>query len=398
MSDLEAVKPFKVFFVVGEESGDQLGAEVIKALRASIGDRLQACGLGGERMAAQGVQSIFPLHDIAVMGITAVLERLPTIIRRVHQTVDAVIAEQPDLLLIIDSPDFTHNVAKRVRKKAPHIRVVDYVSPSVWAWRPGRAKKMAAYVDQLLALLPFEPEAHKRLGGPPCDYVGHPLIERLADLRPAPGERAELGTGRKQLVVLPGSRTSEVSRLLEPFGEAVALICAQDPDVDVIIPAVPHQEQRIRDGVASWKVQPRIVTGEAEKFAALRQANAALAASGTVSLELAIAGVPMVIAYKLDWFFRRLKQINRFVKIVAVDTIVLPNLVLGDHSIKEYIEDEADPEVLSQAVLALLSDSPERRAQLDAFSRIDEKMRLPEGESQAGKAARIILETAGVSA
>ncbi|KZK96543.1 Lipid-A-disaccharide synthase [Pseudovibrio sp. Ad5] len=398
MSDLEAVKPFKVFFVVGEESGDQLGAEVIKALRASIGDRLQACGLGGERMAAQGVQSIFPLHDIAVMGITAVLERLPTIIRRVHQTVDAVIAEQPDLLLIIDSPDFTHNVAKRVRKKAPHIRVVDYVSPSVWAWRPGRAKKMAAYVDQLLALLPFEPDAHKRLGGPPCDYVGHPLIERLADLRPAPGERAELGTDRKQLVVLPGSRTSEVSRLLEPFGEAVALICAQDPDVDVIIPAVPHQEQRIRDGVASWKVQPRIVTGEAEKFAALRQANAALAASGTVSLELAIAGVPMVIAYKLDWFFRRLKQINRFVKIVAVDTIVLPNLVLGDHSIKEYIEDEADPEVLSQAVLTLLSDSAERRAQLDAFSRIDEKMRLPEGESQAGKAARIILETAGVSA
>ncbi|KZL00342.1 MULTISPECIES: lipid-A-disaccharide synthase [unclassified Pseudovibrio] len=398
MSDLEAVKPFKVFFVVGEESGDQLGAEVIKALRASIGDRLQACGLGGERMAAQGVQSIFPLHDIAVMGITAVLERLPTIIRRVHQTVDAVIAEQPDLLLIIDSPDFTHNVAKRVRKKAPHIRVVDYVSPSVWAWRPGRAKKMAAYVDQLLALLPFEPEAHKRLGGPPCDYVGHPLIERLADLRPAPGERAELGTGRKQLVVLPGSRTSEVSRLLEPFGQAVELVCAQDPDVDVIIPAVPHQEQRIRDGVVSWKVQPRIVTGEAEKFAALRQANAALAASGTVSLELAIAGVPMVIAYKLDWFFRRLKQINRFVKIVAVDTIVLPNLVLGDHSIKEYIEDEADPEVLSQAVLALLSDSAERRAQLDAFSRIDEKMRLPEGESQAGKAARIILETAGVSA
>ncbi len=395
MSEAEAVRPLRIFFVVGEESGDQLGAEVIKALRAVAGDRLEVCGLGGERMAAQGVQSIFPLHDIAVMGITAVLERLPAIIRRVHQTVDAVIAAQPDLLLIIDSPDFTHNVARRVRKRAPHIRVVDYVSPSVWAWRPGRARKMAVYVDQLLALLPFEPEAHRRLGGPPCNYVGHPLIERLADLRPAPGERTEPGAGRKLLVVLPGSRTSEVSRLLEPFGEAVALICAQDPDVGVIIPAVPHQEQRIRDGVTSWKVQPRIVTGEAEKFAALRQANAALAASGTVSLELAIAGVPMVIAYKLDWFFRRLKQINRFVRVVAVDTIVLPNLVLGEHSIKEYIEEEAHPEALSQAVLALLCDSPERRAQLDAFTRIDEKMRLPEGESQAGKAAKIILETAG---
>ncbi|GHB35466.1 lipid-A-disaccharide synthase [Pseudovibrio japonicus] len=397
MSDTEAVKPFKVFFVVGEESGDQLGAEVIKSLRALIGERLEVCGLGGERMAAQGVQSIFPLHDIAVMGITAVLERLPTIIRRVHLTVDAVIAEQPDLLLIIDSPDFTHSVAKRVRKKAPHIPIVDYVSPSVWAWRPGRAKKMAVYVDQLLALLPFEPAAHERLGGPPCEYVGHPLIERLSELRPTEGERSELGTGTKQLVVLPGSRTSEVSRLLEPFGQAVELIYAQDPNVEVTIPAVPHQEERIREGVRSWKVKPHIVTGEAEKFAALRRANAALAASGTVSLELAIAGVPMVIAYKLDWFFRRFKQVNRFIRFITVDTIVLPNLVLEDHSIKEYIEEEANPETLSQAVLELLSDTPKRRAQLDAFARIDEKMRLPEGESQAGKAAQIILRTAGIS-
>ncbi len=396
MSGVDMAKPFKVFLVVGEESGDQLGAEVVKALRVHLGERLEVCGLGGERLAAQGVQSIFPLEDIAVMGITAVLERLPTIIRRVHQTVAAVIAEQPDLLLIIDSPDFTHSVAKRVRNKAPHIPVVDYVSPSVWAWRPGRAKKMAAYVDQLLTLLPFEPEAHKRLGGPPCEYVGHPLIERLEDLRPAPGERVEIGAGKKQLVVLPGSRTSEVSRLIEPFGKAVELICEHDRDVEVTIPAVPHQEQRIRDAVTSWAVQPRIVTGEAEKFAALRRANVALAASGTVSLELAISGIPMVIAYKLDWFFRRLKQVNGFLKIVSVDTIVLPNLVLGDHSIKEYIEEEANPEVLSQAVIALLCDSPERQAQEHAFARIDEKMRLPEGDSQAGKAARIILKTAGV--
>lgn len=395
MTEQAEADRFKVFFVVGEESGDQLGAEVIKALRARIGDRLEPCGLGGQRMAAQGVTSLFPLEDIAVMGITAVLERLPTIIRRVHQTVDAVLDAQPDLLLIIDSPDFTHNVAKRVRKKAPHIPVVDYVSPSVWAWRPGRAKKMAAYVDHLLALLPFEPKAHKRLGGPPCTYVGHPLIERLSDLRPAEGERASLGEGRKQLVVLPGSRTSEVSRLLEPFGKTVEMVVAQELDVEVVLPAVPHQEARIREGVKSWAVQPRIVTGEVEKFAALRRANAALAASGTVSLELAISGVPMVIAYKLDWFFRRLKQINRFIKVVAVDTIVLPNLVLGDHSIKEYIEEEANPEALSAGVLALLRDTPERAAQLDAFSRLDAQMQLPSGESQAGKAADILLQVGG---
>ncbi|SDR07015.1 lipid-A-disaccharide synthase [Pseudovibrio sp. Tun.PSC04-5.I4] len=396
MAELENTKPFKLFFVVGEESGDQLGAEVIKSLRALLGDRLQVCGVGGERMAKLGVNSIFPLQEIAVMGVTAVLERLPTIIKRVYQSVDAVVAEQPDLLLIIDSPDFTHNVAKRVRKKAPHIPIVDYVSPSVWAWRPGRAKKMTFYVDQVLALLPFEPEMHKRLGGPPCAYVGHPLIERLSDLRPAAGERAELGAGKKQLVVLPGSRGSEVTRLLEPFGKTIELVCAQDPDVDVIIPAVPHQEARIRDGVKSWAIQPRIVTGEAEKFAAFRAANAALAASGTVTLELAIAGVPMTVAYKLDWFFRRLNQINKIIKFVSVNSMVLPNLVLGDSSIPEFLEDEATPEALSASVLALLQDSPERRAQLNAFSQIDERMRLPAGESQAGEAARVILETAGV--
>ncbi|KZL21890.1 Lipid-A-disaccharide synthase [Pseudovibrio axinellae] len=396
MSDIVRAKPFKVFFVVGEESGDQLGAEVIKSLRALIGERLQVCGIGGERMAIQGVSSLFPLDDIAVMGITAVLERLPTIIKRVHQSVDAVIAEQPDLLLIIDSPDFTHNVAKRVRKKAPHIPVVDYVSPSVWAWRPGRAKRMAVYVDRLLALLPFEPETHQRLGGPPCTYVGHPLIERLADLRPGPGERQPLGAGKKQLIVLPGSRGSEVTRLLEPFGKAVELICAQEPDVVVTIPAVPHQEARIREGVQSWAVKPYIVCGEAEKFAAMRKANAALAASGTVTLELAIAGVPMTVAYKLDWFFRRLKQMNRYVKIIGANTMVLPNLVLGDNSIPEFLEDEATPEAMSASVLRLLHDSPERQAQLDAFTRIDERMKLPAGDSQAGKAARAILETAGV--
>src|SRR5690606_7493231 len=166
-----------------------------------------------------------PLDDIAVMGFTAVIGRLPTIIDRVHRTVDAVVAAKPDILVIIDSPDFTHAVAKRVRRRLPDLPVVDYVSPSVWAWRPGRARRMRGYVDHVLALLPFEPAAHQRLGGPACTYVGHPLIERLGELRPAHGERPPLaGGGPATVLVLPGSRRSEVSRLLPVFRETLPLV------------------------------------------------------------------------------------------------------------------------------------------------------------------------------
>ena len=181
-------RPLKVFLVVGEESGDQLGARLMAALRRQD-ETIAFGGVGGDRMAGEGFASLFPLHDIAVMGIGPVLRRLPTILRRIRETVAAVVAARPDVLVIIDSPDFTHRVARQVRARLPDLPVVDYVSPSVWAWRPGRARRMAAYVDRLLALLPFEPAIHARLGGPATSYVGHPLIDRPEVLRPAPGER-----------------------------------------------------------------------------------------------------------------------------------------------------------------------------------------------------------------
>ena len=174
-----------VWLVAGEESGDQLGGKLMSALKARLGAQgVRFGGIGGTAMQAEGLQSLFPLTDIAVMGIGAVLARLPALLRRVRRAADAIVAARPDALVIIDNPDFTHLVAKRVRRRAPEIPVVNYVSPSVWAWRPGRAKKMRAYVDHVLALKPFEPEAHLRLGGPACTYVGHPLVERLAEFRP----------------------------------------------------------------------------------------------------------------------------------------------------------------------------------------------------------------------
>ncbi|WP_428645228.1 lipid-A-disaccharide synthase [Roseibium sp.] len=380
-----------VCLVAGEESGDQLGSELMKALTAKMGEGVRYCGVGGERMTGLGLTSFFDMSDVSVMGLSAVLARLPLIVRRVYQTVDAVIAAKPDVLVIIDSPDFTHSVAKRVRRRAPDIPIVGYVSPSVWAWRPGRARKMSHYVDELLALLPFEPGVHRKLGGPRTHYVGHPLSEKAAALRPAEGERTSLTEDRKVLLVLPGSRRSEIDRLLDVFGETVARVVQDLPDTEVVLPAVAHLEARIREGVSRWQVKPKIVTGLEAKQAAFRRAHAALAASGTVSLELALAGVPMVVAYKVDWFFRRLKDLNRVLKFASVESFVLPNIILGTRAIPEYLDEEVQPDALAKQLKKLLTESPERKRQVDELARLDDAMRLPDGYSQSSAAADVVL-------
>ena len=218
------VSPLRVALVAGEHSGDQLGFKLMRALREARSGDVAFSGVGGEAMEAEGLKSLFPISDIAVMGILPVLARLPTLLARIRRTAEAIIADRPDVLVIIDSPDFTHRVARRVRAALPRLPIVDYVSPSVWAWRPGRAKAMLTYVDCVLALLPFEPEAYRRLGGPRCVYVGHPLIERLGELRPNADEARRPASGPPLIVVLPGSRRSEVTRLMADFGGALAAL------------------------------------------------------------------------------------------------------------------------------------------------------------------------------
>lgn len=387
---MTASLPLNIWIVCGEESGDQLGAGLAAALKQRLGaGGVVFNGVGGDRLAQEGLASIFPLSDIAVMGFVAVIPRLPTLIRRVHQTVDAIVAAQPDVLVIIDSPDFTHAVAKRVRKRLPDLPVIDYVSPSVWAWRPGRARKMAAYVDHVLGLLPFEPDAHRRLGGPECTYVGHPLIERLGQLRGgrrlAPADPGQ----RPVLLVLPGSRRSEIARLLQPFGQTLGQLMADGRQFELVLPAVRRLADEIRAGVADWPVQPQIVVGEDEKLAAFRRADVALAASGTVTLELALAGVPMVVAYKvssiestiLRWF-------------ITAHSAVLANLVLGENIVPEFIQQDCTPERLAAALAPLLADTPARRAQLNALASLDDRMATGE-ETPSQRAARIVLEVAG---
>jgi lipid-A-disaccharide synthase len=380
----------KIAIVAGEASGDELGYKLMAALKRRLDNAnipVEFFGVGGPRMEAEGLVSFFPMADIAVMGILPVIKKLPTLLRRIRETADRIIAARPDVLVIIDSPDFTHRVAKRVRRALPHLRVVDYVSPSVWAWRPGRAKAMRGYVDHVLALLPFEPAAHQRLGGPDCTYVGHPLTEILATLRPSRDEEKRRNEEPFRLLVLPGSRRSEIRRLLAVFGETVARVAAVHPALDVVLPAVPHLHEEIVAGVADWPIKPRIVSGVDAKYEAFRTARAALAASGTVTLELALAQVPTVVAYKVSKLEEQLKYL------ITVSSIVLPNLILGRNAVPEFLQADANAEQLSAALLPLLADTPERAAQVRAFAMLDDLMRLPDG-TPSEKAAAIVLASA----
>jgi lipid-A-disaccharide synthase len=377
----------KVFLVAAEESGDRLGAALMQALRRQRGD-ISFSGVGGAGMAAEGIDSLFPIHDLSIVGLAAIPRRLPMIFRRIGQAADAALAARPDVLVIIDSPDFTHRVARRVRSANPSIPIVDYVSPSVWAWRPGRARAMRAYVDHLLALLPFEPEAHERLGGPPCTYVGHPLAEQAQDLRPGPAEALRRLADPPVLLVLPGSRSSELKRLLAPFIGAVGMLARRSGPFDFVVPTVPHLAGAIAESATSWPTPPRILVDPQEKRAAFRIARAALAKSGTVTLELAVAGVPMVTAYKVS---KAEEMIAR--RLIRVSTAILANLVLGENLVPEFLQSDCTAENLAAELEPLLHDSPERRRQLGAFARLDELMQIG-ASSPAQRAAEIVLDVA----
>jgi lipid-A-disaccharide synthase len=382
-------KPFTVFLIAGEESGDALGAGLMEALSRRVDGEIRFLGVGGTRMERLGIRSLFPMKDINHVGGTAIVANLPRILSRMREAARAVAEAEPDVLVIIDCPGFNLGVARRVRKKRPSIPIVDYVSPTVWVWRPRRAPRMSGFVDHLLAILPFEPEVHRRLKGPPCTYVGHPLIEKLDRLRPAPGERAPLGAGVKpNFLVLPGSRHGELKRLLDVFGETVNRVVAENGPMEVLLPVVPRFAEEIKARTAAWPVKPRIVEGEAEKYAAFRSGHLALAASGTVTLELALSGVPMVVAYRVDpmvkLFKYALKRINSF---------VLPNLITGTNDIPEFLDRETTPERMAAALKPLLSDTPERERQLRSFATLEGLMALDHG-TPSGRAADIVLATA----
>ncbi|MEQ9246500.1 MAG: lipid-A-disaccharide synthase, partial [Nitratireductor sp.] len=302
-------RPLKIAIVAGEESGDLLGADLIEALRRESGSDVELLGVGGRGLIAQGLESIFDAEEIALMGVSAIVRDLPRLIRRIGQTAKAVADAGPDCLITIDSPEFSLRVAKKVRALAPSIPIIHYVCPSVWAWRPGRAPAMRPHVDEVLCLLPFEPAELERLGGPAGTFVGHRLASDpniLAAAQAHLSGAAKAPDEQRSLLLLPGSRRGEVSRLLQPFGETVRHLHEAGHDFRVLMPTVPHVSSMIEAAVKDWPKKPEIILDQKRKWQAFAEADAALACSGTVSLELALARVPTILCYKTDFVARAL--------------------------------------------------------------------------------------------
>lgn len=353
----------RVFLVAGEPSGDRLGAALMAGLRRLLPDtEIVFEGVGGPLMEEEGLRSLFPMSDISVMGVSEILSQYRALRARVVQTAEAAVAAKPDVMITIDLPEFCLRVAKIVKSRST-IRTVHYVAPTVWAWRPGRARKMARHIDQVLALLPFEPP-YMEAEGMRCDFVGHPVVtEPVADDAERQVFRARHGfDDRPLLLVLPGSRKSEVTRLGGVFGETVRLVRQRHPGIGVVVPAAPSVAGLVSEIVGNWPEPALVLDGrapdaQAEKRAAFGAANLALAASGTVSLELAASDTPMVIGYDMSWLSRQI--IGRMVR---VNTVTLVNLVSETRSVPEFIGPGCQPEALAQALLALQANPDSQKA------------------------------------
>lgn len=345
--------------VCGEPSGDQLGGELMAGLKA-LEPSMVISGIGGAAMAAQGLTTLFPLDDTAVMGLREVVPKIPVILRRVREAADYALRTRPDAVVLIDSPDFTHRIARRLKKIDPTIRTVNYVAPQVWASRSYRAKAMTRYFDLVLALLPFEAPFFESYGLKTA-FVGHPVIERIAKMTGGAALRARLGIAPDAplLCVLPGSRTNEVRLLLPAFREVVAILAKQIPGLVCVLPTVAHVSARVRDGAKDWPVPLHILEGDDDKFAAFDMANAALAASGTVTTELALSRTPMVMAYKLGWLTYKLMR-----PFVRAPFGTLVNIILEREAVPEFVQEKCTPEGLAGALLPLLTDKQAADSQL----------------------------------
>nr|WP_269142642.1 lipid-A-disaccharide synthase [Sulfitobacter mediterraneus] len=380
----------KVFILAGELSGDKLGGALMAGLKKLRPD-VQFDGIGGPEMMAQGLVSRFDMSELSVMGLAEILPKYRALMARINETAQAVIDTAPDVLITIDSPDFSLRVARKLKAKSS-IRTVHYVAPSVWAWRPGRAEKMARCVDHVLALLPFEPP-FMEAAGMACDFVGHPVVaEPVVQPDEIAAFRASMDLADAPLaLILPGSRRSEVSRLLPIFQQVAARLVRARPDLRIVVPAAGPVAADVRRAMRTWEGRPIVLdptemelsAAQAQKRAAFAAADVAVAASGTVSLELAAAATPMVIAYDMNWLSRQI--IGRMVKI---DTVTLVNLVSETRAVPEFIGANCRPGPIAEAALKVLDDP---QAQLAAMAVT--MQRLGQGGAAPGiRAAQAVLD------
>jgi len=385
MSTAPDISPF-IFIIAGEPSGDAIGAALIAALRERTGGRLKVDGIGGERMRAEGLTSLVPLSDLAVAGIAEVLPRAPLIVRRVRETVAAVQRLRPDAVVTIDSSGFSWRVAHRLRSRGERLPLIHYVAPMVWAWRAGRARRMARWYDHLLTLLPFEPAYFERVGLP-TSHVGHPVLESGAERGDAARFRAEHAIGADELVIsaLPGSRGGEVRRLLPIFGAALAKLEAAIGPFRVAVPTVETVADLVTEGAHGWPGAPIVLRGSQAKYDAFAASRAALAASGTVALELAVAGLPMAVAYRLNPLTEAL--LDRVLKVRQVNLV---NLMLGRQLVPEYLRGDCTPEKLAGGLAELIRDERVRSAHREGYDEAVRRLRA-DGASPSRNAADRIL-------
>lgn len=387
-------RPIKLCILAGEPSGDLLGGRLMAALRRIADAPVIFQGVGGDRMTAEGLDSLFPMAELSLFGVFEILPKLAALRRRVLQTVDAVVAAKPDVLITIDSPGFNQAVAKRVRARDRSIKLIHYVAPTVWAWKPGRAKKYAALFDHLLALLPFEPPYFTR-EGLDCRFVGHSVIESGAGKGDAAAFRARHGVpeSHRVAVILPGSRRGEVARLLPVFGETVAMLRRSHGDgLTLALPTMPTVREMVAAAAANWALPTLVLDGEQEKFDAFAAGAAALAASGTVSLELALSRLPTVICYKMNPLTVALYR--RFLRVRYANLV---NLMLDRISTPELLQEDCRPDLLHRELTRLLDDPAARAAQIADVASV--AAWLGEGGvPPSERAARAVLEAAGLKA
>jgi lipid-A-disaccharide synthase len=375
--------PAQIFLVAGEPSGDRLGADLMAALKRRVGE-VTFSGVGGDKMIGAGLQSLFPMRELTLMGFAEVLPHLPRLMRRLRQTVEAIRNDRPDLVVTIDSPGFNGRLLDRLRGGG--IATAHYGAPAVWAWRPGRLRHWIGRVDRLLAILPFEPPIFTA-AGIDCRYVGHPVLEhpiaagRERDFR----QRFKIPDGDPVIGVLPGSRRSELRHLLPVLREATDRLRQAEPNAHFVLPTLPALMAELQSATASWPQPPLLIAEEADRLDGFAACDLALAASGTVTLELAAAGTPMVIIYRAGLISAAIAR-----RLVLVRYAGLPNLLLDRPLVPELLQEHCEPDTLVRHALALLRDPEARAAQKAGFREVMARLAI-EGRP-SDRAAGLLVE------
>lgn len=377
-----------IFLIAGEPSGDVLGARLMAALKQATGGQVRFAGVGGERMIAEGLDSLFPMEELTLFGLAELLPKLPNLIRRINQTAGAILAAKPDAVVTIDAPDFCFRVLKKVRRVDRGIRLIHYVAPTVWAWRPGRAAKIAKFLDHLLVLLPFEPPYFEAVGLP-ATFVGHSIVEAGVEKGDGAAFRArhDIPDDVPLLCVLPGSRRSEIKVLLPDFAATLALLKQKFPTLRAVVPTLGKVAAPVRSAAADWPVPTLVVEGDGEKYDAMAAAEAGLAASGTVALELALARLPSVIAYRIHPLTYRLYR-----GLIRVKYANLVNIMLDRMLVPERLQGDCTPPKLAEAVAQLLEEPAARRDQVDGVAQVARWLGQGGDKTPSQRAADAVLK------